>query len=59
MKVLVNDKLVDRSKAAVDIEDRGYQFGDGVYEVIRLYNKNSLHLKSTSTVYLRVQRKSN
>lgn len=39
MKVLVNDKLVDRSKAAVDIEDRGYQFGDGVYEVIRLYNK--------------------
>ena len=21
-----------------DIEDRGYQFGDGVYEVIRVYN---------------------
>ncbi|WP_239254880.1 D-amino-acid transaminase [Listeria ilorinensis] len=38
MKVLVNDQLVDRDVAKVDIEDRGYQFGDGVYEVVRLYN---------------------
>jgi len=35
---IVNGKLVDRSEALVDIEDRGYQFGDGVYEVIRVYN---------------------
>ncbi|MBT2573982.1 D-amino-acid transaminase [Bacillus sp. ISL-51] len=38
MKVLVNGLLIDREEAAVDIEDRGYQFGDGVYEVIRVYN---------------------
>ncbi|MFN2746879.1 MULTISPECIES: D-amino-acid transaminase [Bacillus] len=38
MKVLFNGRLVERSECAVDIEDRGYQFGDGVYEVIRIYN---------------------
>ncbi|MBS4216755.1 D-amino-acid transaminase [Bacillus sp. FJAT-49711] len=38
VKVIVNDKIIDRSDAAVDIEDRGYQFGDGVYEVIRIYD---------------------
>ncbi|EUJ32855.1 D-amino acid aminotransferase [Listeria floridensis FSL S10-1187] len=38
MKVLINDKIVDREEASIDIEDRGYQFGDGVYEVVRLYN---------------------
>ncbi|MBO0992432.1 D-amino-acid transaminase [Bacillus sp. SD088] len=36
-KVLVNDQLIERTEAVVDIEDRGYQFGDGVYEVIRVY----------------------
>ncbi|WP_163653422.1 D-amino-acid transaminase [Listeria sp. PSOL-1] len=39
MKVLVNDQLLERDQAFVDIEDRGYQFGDGVYEVVRLYNR--------------------
>lgn len=38
MKVIVNGKIVDRSEATIDIEDRGYQFGDGIYEVIRIYN---------------------
>ncbi|MGN7178796.1 D-amino-acid transaminase [Paenibacillus sp. FSL R5-0490] len=36
--VILNGDLIERSKAKVDIEDRGYQFGDGVYEVIRVYN---------------------
>lgn len=35
---LLNGKIIDRSQAMVDVEDRGYQFGDGVYEVIRVYN---------------------
>ncbi len=35
---IVNGKMIERSEAKVDIEDRGYQFGDGVYEVIRVYN---------------------
>ncbi|KKI90374.1 D-alanine aminotransferase [Bacillus sp. SA1-12] len=37
-KMLYNGELTERSKITVDIEDRGYQFGDGVYEVIRVYN---------------------
>ncbi|GIN57664.1 D-alanine aminotransferase [Lederbergia ruris] len=37
-KVLVNDQLIERTEAVIDIEDRGYQFGDGVYEVIRVYD---------------------
>jgi D-alanine transaminase len=36
--VIVDGMVLDRTEAKVDIEDRGYQFGDGVYEVIRVYN---------------------
>lgn len=36
--VIVGGELLERALATVDIEDRGYQFGDGVYEVIRVYN---------------------
>ena len=25
-------------KLVVDKEDRGYQFGDGIYEVVKVYN---------------------
>lgn len=35
---ILNGEIIDRSQAKVDVEDRGYQFGDGVYEVIRVYN---------------------
>ncbi|MFY0782598.1 D-amino-acid transaminase [Peribacillus simplex] len=37
-KIIFNGDLKSRSEVKVDIEDRGYQFGDGVYEVIRVYN---------------------
>lgn len=36
--VFKNGEILERSQVTVDIEDRGYQFGDGVYEVIRVYN---------------------
>ncbi|MGD6805263.1 D-amino-acid transaminase [Rossellomorea vietnamensis] len=36
--VILDGQILDRNKAKVDIEDRGYQFGDGIYEVIRVYN---------------------
>ena len=36
MKVLYNGDFIEKKDAHVDIEDRGYQFGDGVYEVIRV-----------------------
>jgi D-alanine transaminase len=39
--VLMNHKICSRENAKVDIEDRAYQFGDGIYEVIRVYNGNS------------------
>ncbi|MGE7877493.1 D-amino-acid transaminase [Peribacillus muralis] len=37
-KIIFNGEIKSRSDVKVDIEDRGYQFGDGVYEVIRVYN---------------------
>ncbi|MFJ5624327.1 D-amino-acid transaminase [Peribacillus loiseleuriae] len=37
-KMLLNGEMRNRSEIKVEFEDRGYQFGDGVYEVIRVYN---------------------
>ncbi|WP_400163926.1 D-amino-acid transaminase [Brevibacillus sp. TJ4] len=39
----VDGKWVEEGLAAVDPEDRGYNFGDGVYEVIRIY-KGKLYM---------------
>lgn len=38
MKVIWNDQIVDRTEVKIDMEDRGYQFSDGVYDVVRAYN---------------------
>jgi len=38
MHILWNDQIVEREEVKIDIEDRGYQYGDGLYEVIRVYN---------------------
>lgn len=38
MDYLFNDQFVERDQINIDLEDRGYQFGDGVYEVIRVYD---------------------
>ena len=37
--VLWNDEVIDTTKQQtyIELEERGSQFGDGVYEVIRLY----------------------
>ncbi|MCC5841284.1 MAG: D-amino-acid transaminase [Opitutales bacterium] len=32
-----NGAIIPRDAATVDPDDRGYQFGDGVYEVVRIY----------------------
>ena len=34
----VNGRYLSQPEAAVNIEDRGYQFGDGIYEVVHLYD---------------------
>ncbi|MGC4377078.1 D-amino-acid transaminase [Fictibacillus sp. Mic-4] len=36
--VLYNDAVINRENAAIDMEDRGYLFGDGIYEVMFVYN---------------------
>ncbi|WP_429948473.1 D-amino-acid transaminase [Enterococcus sp. AZ101] len=38
MHILWNDQIVERGEVKIDIEDRGYQYGDGLYEVVRVYN---------------------
>ncbi|WP_430494585.1 D-amino-acid transaminase [Rossellomorea marisflavi] len=43
--VFVNGVLMDRKEAKVDIEDRGYQFGDGIYEVVRVYGGKTFTMK--------------
>jgi D-alanine transaminase len=44
----VNGRYVPHGEAAVHIEDRGYQFADGVYEVVPVYHRTlvdeDLHL---------------
>ncbi|WP_088052825.1 D-amino-acid transaminase [Virgibacillus dakarensis] len=42
-KILYNNQIIGR-KNMIDIEDRGYQFGDGIYEVIGVYNGTPLML---------------
>ncbi len=53
----LNSEFMKLSEAFVSVEDRGFQFGDGVYEVIRVYDKkphllrehiNRLHLSAAS-----------
>ncbi len=43
--ILWNERIIDAHKQNpyIDLEERGLQFGDGVYEVIRLY-KGNFHL---------------
>lgn len=36
--ILFNDKFISPEEVHVSINDRGYYFGDGVYEVFRIYN---------------------
>ena len=36
-KIYYNGNIIKREDAKVDIEDRGYQFADGVYEVVAFY----------------------
>lgn len=45
----VNGRYIEHSQASVHIEDRGYQFSDGIYEYIAFYNgvllDGDLHFK--------------
>ena len=45
-EVWVNGRIVGRSEAGVSVEDRGLQFGDGLYEVIRAYGGKLFRMDS-------------
>ncbi|MFC3770416.1 D-amino-acid transaminase [Paenibacillus sp. GCM10012303] len=36
--ILIDDRFLPESEASVSYMDRGYYFGDGIYEVFRIYN---------------------
>lgn len=40
-RVYFNGAIAERKDVRIDLEDRGYQFGDGIYEVIRVYGGKS------------------
>lgn len=40
----INGKYIELNENAVPLEERGYQFGDGIYEVIRVYNGKAFML---------------
>jgi D-alanine transaminase len=42
---LVDGTITDLNENVVPMEDRGHQFGDGVYEVTKVYNGRSFALK--------------
>src|SRR5690348_11001543 len=43
--IWLNGDVIPMSDATVGVEDRGYQFADGVYEVIRIYNGRPFTLR--------------
>ncbi len=45
-KVYLNGSFVDKNKAFVSVMDRGFLFGDGVYEVFPSYNRHVFGLDS-------------
>jgi D-alanine transaminase len=42
----VNGRFVPLEEATVSVEDRGFQFGDGIYEVIRSYHGKPFQLEA-------------
>src|SRR5947209_5852397 len=42
--IWINGEIIPMSEARIGVEDRGYQFADGVYEVLKLYRGKSFTL---------------
>lgn len=40
--VLVDGEIMPAEEAAVSVHDRGHQFGDGVFEIVPVYNGSCL-----------------
>jgi D-alanine transaminase len=44
--VYVNGRYLPREQAVVNVEDRGYQFADGVYDVVRFHGRRDLRARA-------------
>ena len=42
--LLLNGKIMPLSEGQISVEDRGFQFADGIYETLRCYNQKPFHL---------------
>lgn len=49
MKVHLNGRLIDERDAHVSVLDRGFLFGDGVYEVVRFFARHGVGLEAHAT----------
>jgi D-alanine transaminase len=45
MNLYLNGEYLPLEQGRVSVEDRGFQFGDGVYEVVRVYNGKPFRLE--------------
>ena len=45
----VNGRWGPLASAKISVEDRGFQFGDGIYELLRTYGKELFHLREHLT----------
>lgn len=45
MQIYLNGRIVDHAQATVSVDDRGFLFADGVYEVVRLYGGRPFQLE--------------
>lgn len=54
--ILLNNQFYERENVNIDIEDRGYQFGDGIYEVVRVYNGKPFRMDEHSIRFERSAR---
>ena len=61
MKIFINGSLVSQDEARVSVLDRGFLYGDGVFETLRSYSGKIFHpdehvirlFKSADSIYLR------
>ena len=44
MKIFVNERMVDEEKARISVLDRGFLYGDGLFETMRSYKGEVLWL---------------
>src|SRR5699024_4620592 len=44
-KVLFNNRIINKKNVCINFEDRGYQFGDGIYEVVGVYDGSFFKLQ--------------